>query len=251
LSEAKRLLILGGTGEAVALAEKAQSQYSDRLDVIYSLAGRVKPERIIAATVRVGGFGGGNGLADFLKAEEINLVIDATHPFAVNISANAHDACLSSLTPRLMLNRPSWDMPTEAKYLEAEDMPDAARMLSGLAKRVLVTTGQSQLDALAACPETYFVIRVIEEPANPPEIKDFTFLCDRPPYSLENEIALMQEHKIDALLTKQSGGKGTVAKIVAAIKRGIPIVMLRRPLPEPGESVETVEEALRWLGNRI
>ncbi len=251
MSNAKRLLILGGTGEAAILAERAHNQYPGRVEVIYSLAGRVNPARTFRATVRVGGFGGGTGLADYLTNEKIDLLIDATHPFAETISASAHDACLSTLTPRLMLVRPPWDMPSGAKYLEADDMADAARIVSGLAKRVLVTTGHSGLDALAACSETHFVIRVIEEPASPPAIESYTLIKDRPPYSLGNERALMEEHKIDALLTKQSGGKGTVAKIAVAIERGIPIIVLRRPLMEPGECVGDVEEALTWLESRI
>lgn len=241
------MLILGGTGEAAQLAEQAVELFPDHLDVIYSLAGRVKPERAIAATVRVGGFGGGAGLANFIKDEKIDLLIDATHPFAANISANAYDACLETTTPRLMFIRPPWDLPPGAKYLEADDMAHAAEIISGMARKVFVTTGQSGLDALGVCADTHFVIRVIEEPAQAPAIENFTLITDRPPYSLENEVALMEEHQIDALLTKQSGGEGTVAKMVAAIQKKIPIIMISRPLPEPGDSVESVKDALKWL----
>ncbi len=251
MSETKRLLILGGTGEAAALARDAHSRFSGRLNIVYSLAGRIKPENTLTVPVRIGGFGGGTGLADFIRAEQINLLVDATHPFAATISASAHDACLSTLTPRLMLARPPWDLPTGAKYLEADDMDHAARLISGLAKRVFVTTGQSGLGALGVCPGVHFLIRVILEPRTPPAIDDYTLLKDRPPYSLENEVALMEEHKIDALLTKQSGGEGTIAKIVAATKKNIPIILLKRPLMEPGECVENVDEALKWLEGRL
>lgn len=244
-------MILGGTGEAAALADQAVIRFFSRLEVIYSLAGRIKPEREISASLRVGGFGGGMGLADYIKAERINFVIDATHPFADKISASAHDACMTNMTPRLMLLRPPWDMPRDCHYLEAGDMADAARLIPGLARRVLVTTGQSDLGALASCTDAHFVIRVIERPQDLPVLDDYEFVVARPPHTLAFETDLMEEHKIDGLLTKQSGGKATVAKIAAAIDRNIPIILIRRPLAEPGESVGTVEEALLWLQGRV
>lgn len=251
MTEVKRLLILGGTGEAGSLAEQAVVQFSGHLDVIYSLAGRLEPERQFSATVRVGGFGGGPGLADYIRTEKIDLVIDATHPFANTMSTNAYDACLATETPRLMLVRPPWALPPGAKFLEADDMTDAARILSGFAHHVLVTTGQKNLDAFEPYPDIHFVIRVIEEPETLPAIEKVTLVKGRPPYSLDSELALMEEHQIDALLSKQSGGESTVAKITAAMRKQIPIVLLRRPLPEPGESVDSVEAALQWLEGRV
>jgi precorrin-6A/cobalt-precorrin-6A reductase len=251
MAEIKRLLILGGTGEAAKLAELAVEQFAGRLDVLYSLAGRVKPVRDLKARVRVGGFGGGPGLADFIKNEAIDFLIDATHPFAATISASAYDACQATETPRLTLARPPWNLPPGAKLLEAENMADAANVLSGFAKRVLVTTGQSDLDVLADFPDIHFVVRVIEEPAGALASDNITLITGRPPYQLDDELALMEEHEIDALLAKQSGGEGTVAKITAAIRNRIPIVLLRRPLPEPGEAVDTESEALLWLESRV
>jgi len=251
MTENKRLLILGGIGEAAALADQAVSQFSGRLDVIYSLAGRVKPVREHTAHVRVGGFGGGPGLANFIKDEGIDLVIDATHPFAATISAHAFDACQATETPRLMFARPPWALPPSVKFLEAEDMADALGQLSNFAKRVLVTTGQSDLDALDDFPEIHFVIRVIEEPGEPLAGENHTLITGRPPYNLDDELALMQEHAIDTLLAKQSGGEGTVAKITAAIRNRIPIVLLRRPPREPGEAVQSAAAALLWLESRV
>lgn len=251
MAKIKRLLILGGTGEAANLAELAVDQFAGRLDVIYSLAGRVKPVRDLKASVRIGGFGGGPGLADFIKNEGIDFLIDATHPFAAIISANAFDACQATQTPRLTLARPPWNLPPGAKLLEADDIGEAVQLLSGFAKRVLVTTGQSSLDVLADFPDIHFVVRVIEEPAGPLAGDNITLITGRPPYRLDEELALMEEHDIDALLAKQSGGEGTVAKITAAIRNRIAIVLLRRPLPEPGEAVDTVSEALLWLESRV
>lgn len=250
MGEGKRLLILGGTGEAFELAERAVDQFSGRLEVIYSLAGRTKAGRDMAANVRVGGFGGAGGLADFITAQGIDLLIDATHPFAATISANAYDACLSANTPRLMLIRPAWALPTGARYLDAEDMAGALQLLSGFAKRVLVTTGQRDLELLAGFPQIHFTMRVIEQPAQPLDAQNCSLITSRPPYSLDDEIALMESLHIDCLLSKQSGGEGSAAKITAAIRRHIPIVLLRRPLPEPGEQVDSPAAALLWLESR-
>ncbi|NQU58920.1 MAG: cobalt-precorrin-6A reductase [Rhodospirillales bacterium] len=251
MAKIKRLLILGGTSEGADLAERAVVQFSGRLDVIYSLAGRVKPARELTARVRVGGFGGGQGLSDYLDDEGIDLLIDATHPFAATISANAYDACLTTETPRLTLTRPPWILPPGVKFLEAEDMLEAGKLLSGFAKRVLVTTGQKGFEALAKYPDIHFTIRVIEPPSEPPELENYTLLTSRPPYTLDDELALMEELNIDCLLAKQSGGEASVAKITAAIRRRIPIVLLRRPLPEPGDEVDTVGAALLWLESRV
>jgi len=251
MAEKKRLLILGGTGEAAELAERVAAQFSGRLDVTYALAGRTQPERAIPANVRVGGFGGGQGLADFLAAQGIDLLIDATHPFAAIISANAYDACQSTETPRLTLVRPPWTLPPGVRFLEAEDMADGVRLLSAFAKRVLVATGQRDLDILADYPDIHFTVRVIEEPSDPLNAENITLLTGRPPYSLDDELALMERLNVDCLLAKQSGGDMSVSKITAAIRRRIPIVLLRRPLPEPGEAVETVGAALLWLESHL
>lgn len=246
-----RLLILGGTAEAAELARRAAVDFAGRLDVIYSLAGRIEPERpITGARVRVGGFGGGKGLADYIREERITLLIDATHPFAAAISANAYDAALATDTPRLLLARPPWVLPPGAKYLEAEDMADAVRQLARLAGTVLVTTGQGGLDVLADHPDMHFIVRVIEAPVGA-AADNLTFITARPPHRLEEEVTLMQEYAVDALLTKQSGGAATEGKIAAALRLGIPIVCLKRPLPEPGESVGDVDAALRWLASKI
>lgn len=246
-----RLLILGGTGEAASLAETANTQFSGRLDIIYSMAGRTKPIRDFVTSVRIGGFGGGTGLANYIIGENIKLLIDATHPFAKNISANAYDACLSTNTERLILTRPPWELPPGTKYVEADDMKHAALILADCAKKVLVTTGQSSLNELNNLTDIHFFIRVIEKTCEEVAMKNHTFIYGLPPFSLDEELALMEKYDIDALLTKQSGGTATVNKVIAAIRRRIPIVLIRRPLPEPGEHVESVEDALMWLEQKL
>ena len=251
MTEITRLLILGGTTEAAVLAEKAQIQFSGRLEIIYSMAGRTKPTREFNTRVRVGGFGGSTGLADFIIKENIKFLIDATHPFAKNISANAYDACLSTETARLTLIRPPWILPPGTKYLEVDDMAHAALILTDFAKRVLVTTGQSNLDQLQKLTNVQFFVRVIEQADETAHPENYTFIYGHPPFSLEEELELMEKYSIDALLTKQSGGVATETKIIAAIRKRIPIVLIRRPLPEPGENVANYDEALKWLEQRL
>jgi precorrin-6A/cobalt-precorrin-6A reductase len=251
MTDIPRLLILGGTGEAATLAETVFTQFSKRLDVIYSMAGRTKPIRDFVTAVRVGGFGGGIGLADYIISEKIKLLIDATHPFAKNISANAYDACLSTNTARLTLTRPPWDLPPAAKFIEADDMKHAALILPNFAKKVLVTTGQSNLNELKKLTDIHFFIRVMEKASEKATQENYTFIDGLPPFSLDEELGLIEKYDIDSLLTKQSGGTATVNKIIAAIRRRIPIVLIRRPPPEPGEHVESVEDALMWLEQKL
>ena len=178
-------------------------------------------------------------------------MIDATHPFAKNISANAHDAWFSTDTARLTLTRPPRDLPPGAKFIEADDMKCAALILPDFAKRVLVTTGQSNLNELKKLTDIHFFIRVMEKSSEHTTQKNYTFIDGLPPFSLDEELALMEKYNIDTLLTKQSGGTSTINKIIAAIRRRIPIVLIRRPPPEPGEHVESIEDALMWLEQRL
>ena len=247
MTEISRILILGGTSEAASLAEKVHAHFSERFEVIYSIAGRTKPIRKFVTTVRVGGFGGSAGLAEYITKEKIKFLIDATHPFAKKISANAYDACICTDTPRLSLRRPPWDLPSGTKFVEANDMAHATLILQKIAKRVLVTTGHGDLDKLQKLTNIQFFIRVIEKADKTAFAENFTFITGRPPYSLEEELALMERYAIDTLLSKQSGGDATETKIIAAIRKRIPIVLIRRPLPEPGEHVENFEDAFKWL----
>ena len=251
MSKIPRLLILGGTNEAASLAKTIHTQFSGRLDTIYSLAGRTKPNREFVSTVRVGGFGGVKGLAEFINSENIKFLIDATHPFAKNISANAYDACLSTDTARLTLRRPPWNLPSGAKFVEVNDITHAAQLLPDFAKRVLVTTGQKNLNEFHKLTDIHFFIRLMEKADEKFITENNTFIIGRPPFSLEEELALMEKYAIDTLLTKQSGGTMTQTKIIAAIRKRIPIVLIRRPLPEPGEHVVNVEDALKWLEQKL
>jgi len=243
----KRLLILGGTAEARALADRAVAAWGDRVDVVTSLAGRTSDARLPTGEVRHGGFGGAAGLADYLRAESVDAVIDATHPFAAEITAHAAEACRACGVPHVILARPTWTLPPGLAVHRVSDMAGAATAIADIgARNVLVTVGHRGLDALAGLDDVHFIVRQIEAHEGPLPLADAECLIQRPPYRVEDERALMRERGVDALLTKESGGGATAAKLEAASELGIPVVMIERPpLPE-ADRVSSVDEALGW-----
>ncbi|WP_300613851.1 cobalt-precorrin-6A reductase [Trebonia sp.] len=241
-----RILILGGTGEARELAALLVAQGAD---VLSSLAGRVRAPRLPDGPVRVGGFGGAGGLAAFLREEGITHLIDATHPFAGGISANAALAAADAGVPRLVLRRPAW--PADPSWQLAADMAEAvAAVRAWPGDGVFLTTGRRDLAAFAADDAHRFLVRTVDPPegAVPPRM---TLILDRGPYTVRGESALLREHRIGLLVSKNSGGPMTAAKLRAAADLGVQVVMVRRPPPPPGSAVAaTVAEALRWIGGQ-
>jgi len=242
----ERLLILGGTAEAADLAQRAVDTL-DGVDVISSLAGRLKPGKELPGSVRVGGFGGVAGLADYLAKEGIGRLVDATHPFAATMSAHARAACDQTSVPRLMLVRPPWQPQAGDQWVVASDFEDAARQLPNMGKRVFLTTGTGGMEAFTGVSGVRFLVRLIEAPERPLPLSDVTLITGRPPHSLADELALMEEHGIDVVVTKQSGGPATQAKLTAARELGLPVLVIARPPVEDGDAVETVDAALAWL----
>lgn len=227
------ILILGGTGEARELAA--------RVPAISSLAGRVSDPRLPVGEVRVGGFGGVDGLAQWLRDNDIHAVVDATHPFARQITANAFEACGLVGVPFLILRRPGF---TARDGWQWEDsVASAARNLPG--SRVFLTTGRQDLAEFAECPQ-WFLARMVEPP-EPPMPQRIEVLLSRGPFTVDGELSLMRSREIDVLVTKDSGGSMTSAKLEAAQQLGIPVVIVRRPSLPPAETVATVAEALAWL----
>ncbi len=247
---AERLLILGGTAEAAGLARRTVEAFGDRLEVTTSLAGRLDPPRGLAGRVRVGGFGGISGMVAALRELRIDLVVDATHPFAAVISANAAEACASAGVPRLMLIRPPWRPEPGDRWLEVDSLAAAAEALPGIARRAFLTVGSGGIDAFRAVAGVWFLVRLFEPPALSLPLAESHLVIDRPPYTVEGEKALFAKHRIDTLVSKQSGGP-TDAKLAAAREMGARVVMVRRPAAPPGERVETVEAALAWITRAI
>jgi precorrin-6A/cobalt-precorrin-6A reductase len=239
------LLILGGTGEARALAAAVVSHGSRR--VVSSLAGRVSEPLLPAGEVRLGGFGGPEGLAAWLRAEEATAVVDATHPFAARISASAVSAAARTGIPLLVLRRPGWLAGPDDDWTRVPDVPAAAAALLDRDGPVFLTTGRGGLAHFAGLPHR-FVIRTVDPPA-PPLPADHVLVRSRGPYGLDGERALLREHGIHVLVTKDSGGEMTTAKLTAAREVGVPVIMVNRPpLPDPNvESVADPVAALAWV----
>jgi precorrin-6A/cobalt-precorrin-6A reductase len=244
---ATTVLVLGGTSEARALA--AELAAVPGLRVISSLAGRVSNPALPAGEVRVGGFGGAEGLADWAQAEGVGAVVDATHPFAETISAHAVDACARAGLPLLRLARPGWTRRDGDDWHDAGSLDEAATMLPGLGTRVFLTTGRQGLAAFAAL-DLWFLIRCVDPPDGPLPARREVLLA-RGPYEREAERTLMRRFGIDVLVTKNSGGPLTEGKLDAARDLGIPVVMVSRPAAAATESVTAVSDAVRWVERQM
>jgi precorrin-6A/cobalt-precorrin-6A reductase len=255
-----RVLILGGTGEARELAAEL---VAGSIDVLSSLAGRVREPRLPDGPVRVGGFGGPAGLAAFLRTEQITAVIDATHPFAGAITANAAQAAAQAEVPLLILRRPEWeaapswhlvpDIAAAAAAVRAwpgePGEPGEPRERGEPGESVFLTTGRRDLGVFAADDRHRFLVRAVDPPDGPVPPR-MTLILDRGPYSVKSESALMREHGVGLLVTKNSGGPMTAAKLAAARDLGVQVLMVRRPpLPAGTEAVTTVADAVRWVSS--
>jgi precorrin-6A/cobalt-precorrin-6A reductase len=242
LSGTGRVLVLGGTGEARRLAE---ALVAEGVDVVSSLAGRVADPVLPAGEVRVGGFGGAAGLAAWLEAGPVAAVVDATHPFAETMTTSAAEACARTGHPLLRLHRPGWTEQPGDDWRWVDSLEEAAAAVAGFA-HVFVTTGRTGLRAFAGLTQEVLVRSV--DPPEPPLPPRTTVVLERGPFSVDDELALLREHAVDVVVTKDSGGHMTEAKLVAARALGVPVVLVRRPaLPPRVPAVATVDEALAWL----
>ncbi|WP_436497680.1 cobalt-precorrin-6A reductase [Actinokineospora sp. HUAS TT18] len=236
-----KVLILGGTGEARALAAALATRPDTA--VVSSLAGRVRSPRLPVGDVRIGGFGGPEKLAAWLVEARIDAVVDATHPFAERISASAADAAARAGVPLIMLRRPGWTERPGDTWHWVDDLDEAARSLPG--ERVFLTTGRQGLASFAES-DRWFLVRCVDPP-EPPLPARMELLLDRGPYTLDGELALLRNYEIDVVVTKDSGGDLTVAKLDAARELGLPVVVVRRPPIPDVVSVASVKEVVAWL----
>ena len=247
----KRLLILGGTGDAAKLAEKAAA--IAKIEVITSLAGRTRRRQqpsLPPNTVRIGGFGGEAGLVEYLREQKINIIIDATHPFAAQISFNAAAATTKCQLPHLMLVRPAWQKIEGDRWIEVKNQEAAAKALPKQV-RVFLSIGRQELAAFAHLNSLWFLMRMIEPPALDTLVPNGKLLLESGPFTLENEQKLLKEHQIDIIVSKNSGGAATYSKIVAARERKIPVIMVQRPPTPPVKQVADVESAIAWLNQLL
>jgi precorrin-6A/cobalt-precorrin-6A reductase len=242
-----KVLILGGTAEALELAVACAAQAG--FAVISSLAGRTRLPALPPGDVRIGGFGGVEGFSRFLVERGIDRVIDATHPFAAQMSAHAEQACRTAGVSRVRLLRPPWVPVPSDLWIEVADLVEAAQRLPSLGRRAFLTIGRRELEAFAAL-DLWFLVRTIEPPGVLP-LRQGHWLAGRGPFAVEDELALLRTHAIDLLVTKASGGGATYAKLVATRRLGLPVLMVRRPPPPPGPVVGSVAAALAWLNSSI
>ncbi|UFQ18617.1 MULTISPECIES: cobalt-precorrin-6A reductase [Streptomyces] len=243
------VLILGGTTEGRRLAELLAGEAGRR--VTSSLAGRVAAPRLPPGEVRVGGFGGAEGMAAWLREHRVDALIDATHPFARTISFNAASAAATAHVPLLALRRPGWVAGEGDDWHPVGSLEQAARVLPALGERVFLTTGRMGLAAFAG-PEPdlsalWFLVRSVDAP-EPPFPARMEVLLERGPFTPDGERELLRTHRIDVVVTKDSGGAATAPKLLAAREAGIPVVVVQRPpVPEAVPVAATPEEAAAWL----
>lgn len=235
------VLILGGTAEARALAA---ALVGAGVHVVSSLAGRVRDPALPVGEVRIGGFGGVEGLAAWLHEHGVAAVVDATHPFASTMTAHAVSASAEAGVPLVVLRRPGW--PPDPDWVWAGSLPAAAAALPTLGKRVFLTTGRTSLSAFADL-DLQFLVRCVDPPTGPMP-RRVHVLLSRGPFTVDGERSLMREHGVDVLVTKDSGGPLTSAKLAAAREEGVTVLVVRRPpLPAGVEAVDTVDAALARL----
>lgn len=239
-----RVLLLGGTAEGRALAAHLHPD----VDVVSSLAGRVPDPALPVGEVRIGGFGGVDGLAAYLSEHRVDAVVDATHPFAATITAHAASACRRLGVPSVVLARPAW--PHGRAIVVGSDAQAADVVAAQAFSRVFLTTGRSGTAAFSAS-NAWFLIRAVTAPDGHTLPPRHQLVLSRGPYRYDDELRLLRDHDIDALVTKNSGGDMTRAKLDAAEALGVAVVMVDRPaLPDGVDTVTTVDDAVEWVRAR-
>ena len=254
MAECRRVLLLGGTEDSRVLAERLAGL--DGVEVISSLAGRTEQPRALPGSLRIGGFGGVDALVHYLHEERIDLLVDATHPFAERISANAEAACRRGGTPHLMLRRRPWQAVAGDHWITVSSAAGAAEALAGAAlprpaRRVFLTVGRQELTAFAALLDIWFLVRMIDGPQQALPLARCEVVLGRGPFHEAGERALFQNHRIDTLVTRNSGSLAAYPKVAVARELGLPVVMIEPPATMDLESVESVDAAVQWVMTRL
>ena len=247
LAPCRRALVLGGSSEARMLTARIAA--NPHLEGVISLAGRTSAPQAYDLPTRVGGFGGIEGLTRYLLDERITHVVDATHPFAARISANARAACMAAGVPLLVLTRPPWAPAQGDRWIEVEDNAAAAQALGAAPRRVFLAIGRQGVSDFRVAPQHDYVLRVIE----PPNVDDLPPSCEvifgRGPFALEDEVALMRDRRIEIVVTKNSGGALAYAKIEAARTLKLDVVMIARPASGAAAATHSIDAAMAFLAS--
>lgn len=241
----KRILIIGGTSEASHLAKELDADPA--FEPILSLAGRTKSPKKPILQTRIGGFGGVDGLVRYLSSARIAGVIDASHPFAAQISQHVAAASEAVTCPLLGLRRPPWRRQAGDNWTVVSDMAAAVTALPTRPSRVFLTIGRLDCNAFAHAPQHSYLLRTLDPLDAPPLLSSYRWIQDRPPFSVTGELALLEAHKIDILVSKNAGSQATYAKIAAARAAQLPVIVIDQPTAPQGAEVRTVAAALAWL----
>jgi precorrin-6A/cobalt-precorrin-6A reductase len=242
----EHILILGGTGEASALAAAVAER---GLNATLSYAGRTANPRAQPVPIRIGGFGGVSGLERHIREEGVTRLIDATHPFAATMSAHAVAAAEATGVPLIALTRPAWQPLPGDRWHTVPDIAVAVAALSGPARRVMLALGRMHVEAFAAQPQHRYLLRFVDRPDVPPALPDHRLVVDRGPFTVEGDMRLLQEHGIDLIVCKNAGGTGAEAKIVAARRLSLPVLMIDRPFIPARATVHAVGDVMDWLAH--
>jgi precorrin-6A/cobalt-precorrin-6A reductase len=242
-----RLLILGGTTEATALAHAIAADRS--LDPVLSLAGRTANPSPPPIRWRSGGFGGAPGLTAYLRDQTIDAVVDATHPFAEQMSRNAAEACTTAAVPLVAFTRHPWQPVAGDDWIEVSEPAEAAAALGAMSRTVFLTVGRLSLPAFAAAPHHLYLVRSIDPPAGLSHLPRHRLLLARGPFDEAAEERLMREHAIDVLVTKNSGGSATKPKIDTARRLGLPVILIRRPPALSVPELHDLDAVLEWIAS--
>jgi precorrin-6A/cobalt-precorrin-6A reductase len=241
-----RALILGGTSDANRLAEAAARL---GLDAIYSYAGRTQAPAGQSLPTRIGGFGGASGLVDYIRLQRITHVVDATHPFAVEMSRNAVAACATTGTALIALERAPWKQSPGDNWIEVEDVAAAAAALPEQRARVFLAIGRQHLAPFAARPQHAYTLRFADAPDGALPLPDASVIVSRGPFALAGDLDLMRSRNIEWIVARNAGGTGAFAKIEAARQLGLPVVMIARPALPERQGTESIDDVLVWLGH--
>jgi precorrin-6A/cobalt-precorrin-6A reductase len=240
----RNILVLGGTLQASALAHSLAERGEP---AVLSYAGRVEQPKAQPIAVRIGGFGGVTGLVRYLREHAVTHLVDATHPFAAQMSSHAIAAAAQAGVPLLALTRPPWQPGPGDRWKPVADIRAAVAALDGPPKSVLLALGRMHLAEFAAQAQHHYVLRLVETPASPPPLPRHTVVVARGPFDVEGDTALMRQHRVDLVVAKNAGGTGAQAKLQAARNLGLPVVMVERPAIAARREVGSVAAVLQWL----
>jgi precorrin-6A/cobalt-precorrin-6A reductase len=241
-----RVLLLGGTTEATALAHAFANA---GIDAVFSYAGRTETPVEQPLPTRLGGFGGIGGIADYIQKAQITHLVDATHPFAAQISANTVAACQITNTPLIAYQRPEWVAQPGDIWTHVADNEAAVLALPTTPARIFLAIGKQTLPAFAAQPQHFYLLRLVDAPGTALPLPNAEVILDRGPFAVESDMALLQAHAITHIVAKNSGGTGALAKLEAARRLALPVIMIARPAIPDRKIARNLPAVMQWLGH--